>query len=84
MFFLPFFIIGAYAFHYVWLKEIFLRCAPLAQLLLSVCMLNQKLLIHRSYMFELEGLQIPIGVVIANLVFTFEQSYAGVYCSELL
>ena len=45
MFYLPFFILGAYAFKYVWLKEIFLRRSPLAllgSLLLFIAyMLNQ-------------------------------------------
>ncbi|WP_421416233.1 glucans biosynthesis protein MdoC [Serratia plymuthica] len=76
MFYLPFFILGAYAFKYVWLKEIFLKPSPLAVLgsllLLIAYMLNQKLLAHSSYMFELEiVIKTLLGILMANVVFSF-------------
>ncbi|AVU30057.1 glucans biosynthesis protein MdoC [Serratia marcescens] len=76
MFYLPFFILGAYAFKYVWLKEIFLRRSPLAllgSLLLFIAyMLNQKLLAHSSYMFELEVvIKTLMGILMTNVVFSF-------------
>ncbi|CAI0715292.1 Glucans biosynthesis protein C [Serratia entomophila] len=79
MFYLPFFILGAYAFKYVWLKEIFLRRSPLALLgallLFIAYMLNQKLLAHSSYMFELEVvIKSLLGILMANLVFSFGHS----------
>jgi glucan biosynthesis protein C len=79
MFYLPFFILGAYAFKYVWLKEIFLRRSPLALLgallLFIAYMLNQKLLAHSSYMFELEVVIKSLsGILMANLVFSFGHS----------
>jgi len=79
MLYLPFFILGAYAFKYVWLKEIFLRRSPLALLgallLFIAYMLNQKLLAHSSYMFELEVvIKSLLGILMANLVFSFGHS----------
>ncbi|EOJ9614102.1 MULTISPECIES: glucans biosynthesis protein MdoC [Serratia] len=76
MFYLPFFILGAYAFKYVWLKEIFLRRSPLAllgSLLLFIAyMLNQKLLAHSSYMFELEVvIKTLMGILMTNVAFSF-------------
>ncbi|VTR47689.1 Glucans biosynthesis protein C [Serratia fonticola] len=59
LFYLPFFIVGAYAFKYSWLKAVFLKPswpAVLGSLLLLVAyMLNQKLLAHSSFGFELEN-----------------------------
>ncbi len=57
MFYLPFFILGAYAFKYVWQGyfSASLAAGSLGSLLLFIAyMLNQKLLAHSSYMFELE------------------------------
>ncbi|CAI2478908.1 glucans biosynthesis protein MdoC [Serratia liquefaciens] len=76
MFYLPFFILGAYAFKYVWLKEIFLKPslgALLGSLLLFIAyMLNQKFLAHSSYMFELEVLiKTLLGILMANVIFSF-------------
>ncbi|CAI0769243.1 glucans biosynthesis protein MdoC [Serratia quinivorans] len=76
MFYLPFFILGAYAFKYVWLKEIFLKPSVwslLGSLLLFIAyMLNQKYLAHSSYMFELEVLiKTLLGILMANVVFSF-------------
>ncbi|MBX9386535.1 glucans biosynthesis protein MdoC, partial [Serratia marcescens] len=63
-------------FKYVWLKEIFLRRSPLAllgSLLLFIAyMLNQKLLAHSSYMFELEVvIKTLMGILMTNVVFSF-------------
>ncbi|MGO2570601.1 MAG: glucans biosynthesis protein MdoC, partial [Serratia proteamaculans] len=76
MFYLPFFILGAYAFKYVWLKEIFLKpslWSLLGSLLLFIAyMLNQKYLAHSSYMFELEVvIKTLLGILMANVVFSF-------------
>ena len=76
MFYLPFFILGAYAFKYVWLKEIFLKPSAwslLGSVLLFIAyMLNQKYLAHSSYMFELEVLiKTVLGILMANVIFSF-------------
>lgn len=76
LFYLPFFIVGAYAFKYPWLKAVFLKPswpAVLGSLLLFVAyMLNQKLLADSSNMFELEiVIKSVLGVLMANVVFSF-------------
>ena len=76
LFYLPFFIVGAYAFKYSWLKAVFLKPswpAVLGSLLLLVAyMLNQKLLAHSSFGFELEiMIKAVLGVLMANVVFAF-------------
>lgn len=76
LFYLPFFIVGAYAFKYPWLKAVFLKPswpAVLGSLLLFVAyMLNQKLLAHSSFGFELEiMIKAVLGVLMANVVFAF-------------
>lgn len=76
LFYLPFFILGAYAFKYSWLKALFLKPswpAVLGSLLLLVAyMLNQKLLAHSSFGFELEiVIKAVLGVLMANVVFAF-------------
>ncbi|WP_029988324.1 MULTISPECIES: glucans biosynthesis protein MdoC [unclassified Serratia (in: enterobacteria)] len=76
LFYLPFFIVGAYAFKYPWLKAVFLKPswpAVLGSLLLFVAyMLNQKLLADSSFMFELEiVIKSVLGVLMANVVFSF-------------
>ncbi|MFN3068777.1 glucans biosynthesis protein MdoC [Serratia sp. ASV30] len=76
LFYLPFFIAGAYAFKYPWLKAVFLKPswpAVLGSLLLFVAyMLNQKLLAHSSFGFELEiMIKAVLGVLMANVVFAF-------------
>ncbi|TQI80186.1 glucan biosynthesis protein C [Serratia fonticola] len=76
LFYLPFFILGAYAFKYPWLKAIFLKPswpAVLGSLLLLIAyMLNQKWLAHSSYSFELEILiKTVLGILMANVVFSF-------------
>ncbi|WP_422527887.1 glucans biosynthesis protein MdoC [Serratia fonticola] len=76
LFYLPFFILGAYAFKYSWLKALFLKPswpAVLGSLLLLVAyMLNQKLLAHSSFGFELEiMIKTVIGILMTNVVFAF-------------
>lgn len=76
LFYLPFFILGACAFKYAWLKAIFLKPswpAVLGALLLLIAyMLNQKWLTHSSYSFELEILiKTVLGILMANIVFSF-------------
>ncbi|MDQ9127358.1 glucans biosynthesis protein MdoC [Serratia fonticola] len=76
LFYLPFFIVGAYAFKYPWLKAVFLKPSwptVLGSLLLFVAyMLNQKLLAHSSFGFELEiMIKAVLGVLMANVVFAF-------------
>lgn len=76
LFYLPFFILGAYAFKYVWLKEIFLKpCLPatLGSLaLLAAYMLNQSLLAQSDYMFDLDILiKSVLGILMTNVVFSF-------------
>lgn len=76
LFYLPFFIVGAYAFKYPWLKAVFLKPswpAVLGSLLLFVAyMLNQKLLADSSNMYELEiVIKSVLGVLMANVVFSF-------------
>lgn len=76
LFYLPFFILGAYAFKYAWLKEIFLKPswpAVIGSLLLLIAyMLNQKLMAHSSYLFELEVLiKTLLGILMTNVVFSF-------------
>lgn len=76
LFYLPFFIVGAYAFKYPWLKSLFLTPswpALLGSLLLLIAyMLNQQLLAQSSYMFELEVLiKTVLGILMANVVFAF-------------
>lgn len=76
LFYLPFFIVGAYAFKYPWLKAVFLKPswpAVLGSLLLFVAyMLNQKLLADSSFMYELEiVIKSVLGVLMANVVFSF-------------
>lgn len=76
LFYLPFFILGAYAFKYVWLKEIFLKpCLPAALgslALLAAYMLNQSLLAQSDYMFDLDILiKSVLGILMTNVVFSF-------------
>lgn len=76
LFYLPFFIVGAYAYKYPWLKAVFLKPswpAVLGSLLLfAAYMLNQKLLADSSFMFELEiVIKSVLGVLMANVVFSF-------------
>ncbi|HGM6862259.1 TPA: glucans biosynthesis protein MdoC [Serratia rubidaea] len=75
LFYLPFFLLGAYAFKYAWLKAIFLTPSPkaaLGALLLFIAyMLNQKLLAHNDLMFEVEVLiKIVLGILMTNVVFS--------------
>ncbi|MGL6021144.1 MAG: glucans biosynthesis protein MdoC [Gibbsiella quercinecans] len=76
LFYLPFFILGAYAFKYVWLKEIFLKpCLPAALgslALLAAYMLNQSLLAQSDYMFDVDILiKSVLGILMTNVVFSF-------------
>ncbi|RLM12839.1 glucans biosynthesis protein MdoC [Gibbsiella quercinecans] len=76
LFYLPFFILGAYTFKYVWLKEIFLKpCLPAALgslALLAAYMLNQSLLAQSDYMFDLDILiKSVLGILMTNVVFSF-------------
>ncbi|GAA3888795.1 glucans biosynthesis protein MdoC [Gibbsiella dentisursi] len=76
LFYLPFFILGAYAFKYVWLKEIFLKpCLPAALgslALVAAYMLNQSLLAQSDYMFDLDILiKSVLGILMTNVVFSF-------------
>lgn len=76
MFYLPFFILGAYAFKFTCLKETFLRRSLwvlLVSLLLFVAhMLNQHLLALNSYMVELDVvIKALLDVMMTNLVFSF-------------
>ncbi|CAI2511293.1 Glucans biosynthesis protein C [Serratia ficaria] len=88
LFYLPFFILGAYAFKYVWLKEVFLRRSPLAllgSLLLFIAyMLNQKLLADSSYMFELEVvIKTLLGILTTNLVFSFGHHWLNAHSARI-
>ncbi|EFE94127.1 glucans biosynthesis protein MdoC [Serratia odorifera] len=76
LFYLPFFVLGAYAFKYAWLKDIFLKPSPwavLGSLLLFIAyMLNQKLLAHSDFMFEIEIIiKALLGILMTNVVFSF-------------
>jgi glucan biosynthesis protein C len=76
LFYLPFFIVGAYAFKYPWLKAVFLKPswpAVLGSLVLFIAyMLNQKLLASSSFGFELEiMIKTVLGILMANVVFSF-------------
>lgn len=76
LFYLPFFILGAYAFKYAWLKEIFLKpCLPAALgslALLAAYMLNQSLLAQSDYMFDVDILiKSVLGILMTNVVFSF-------------
>ncbi|ATA18082.1 glucan biosynthesis protein C [Gibbsiella quercinecans] len=76
LFYLPFFILGAYTFKYVWLKEIFLKpCLPAALgslALLAAYMLNQSFLAQSDYMFDLDILiKSVLGILMTNVVFSF-------------
>lgn len=88
LFYLPFFILGAYAFKYVWLKEVFLRRSPLAllgSLLLFIAyMLNQKLLADSSYMFELEVvIKTLLGILTTNLVFSYGHHWLNAHSARI-
>ncbi|MFI8418070.1 glucans biosynthesis protein MdoC [Serratia sp. NPDC078593] len=78
LFYFPFFLLGAYAFKYAWLKAIFINPSPWAVLgsllLLIAYMLNQKLFAHSHFnvMFEVEILiKAVMGVLMTNVVFSF-------------
>lgn len=88
MFYLPFFILGAYAFKYVWLKEIFLKPSIgslLGSLLLFIAyMLNQKYLAHSSYMFELEVvIKTLLGILMANVILSFGHNLLNYHSTRI-
>ncbi|MDU6410768.1 MAG: glucans biosynthesis protein MdoC [Yersiniaceae bacterium] len=76
LFYLPFFILGALAFKYAWLKAMLLKPSPLAlllaPLLFAAYIANQHLNDHAHFQPEIDTLiTVTLGIVMVNLVFAF-------------
>ncbi|WP_411704365.1 glucans biosynthesis protein MdoC [Edaphovirga cremea] len=75
LFYLPFFVIGAYAFKYEWLKQLFLKPSPYAfvgsLLLLIAYVANQHLNTKAYFSPELDTIITSlVGILMVNVVFS--------------
>jgi len=76
LFYLPFFVIGAFAYKFAWLKELFIKpsaWAGVASLFLFVAyMLNQHVNTPQLYSMELDAIiTYLLGILMVNVVFSF-------------
>lgn len=76
LFYLPFFVIGAFAYKFTWLKELFIKpsaWAGVASLFLFVAyMFNQHVNTPQLYSMELDAIITSLlGILMVNVVFSF-------------